>query len=152
MWLAVHEPHRIEKLVLASTSARFGEPDQWRDRAATVRADGLEAIVDAVLDRWFGPGFRDVRRYREMFLSTDREGYARCCDALAEWDVRDDLERIEAPTLVVAAADDPSTPPEQLRAIADAIPGARLETIANARHLANVERADEFNALLAEFL
>jgi 3-oxoadipate enol-lactonase len=152
MWLALHEPHRLDRLVLASTAARFGEPETWRERAATVRAEGLEAIVDVVLARWFTPSFPDVRRYREMFLSTDPEGYARCCDAIARWDVTGELTRVFAPTLAVVGADDPSTPPEHLRRIADEIPGSRLEVIAGARHLANVEFADRFNALLTEFL
>ena len=152
MRLALHAPERVEKLVLACTSPRFGEPTMWVQRAATVRTEGLEAIVDAVLERWFTPAFPDVRRYREMFLSTDREGYARCCDALARWDAREELDRIAAPTLVISGADDPSAPPEHGELIASRIPGARHETIAGARHLVNVEFAEEFNALLTEFV
>jgi 3-oxoadipate enol-lactonase len=150
MQLALDAPGRVERLVLASTSARFGDPQQWLDRAATVRSEGLEAIVDAVLARWFVSAPAD--RWREMFLSTDPEGYARCCEALAAWDARDVLGKIEAPTLVIAAAEDPSTPPEQLEQIARAVPGARFELIERAAHLANVERPDEFNRLLEEHL
>ena len=152
MWLALHEPERIEKLVLVSTSARFGDPAMWEERAATVRADGLEAIVDTVLARWFTPSFRDVERFREMFLSTDPEGYARCCEAIARWDVTGELTRVAAPVLVIAGAEDPSTPPEQLRAIAAEIPDSRLEVIERARHLVNVEFDAQFNALLEAFL
>jgi 3-oxoadipate enol-lactonase len=152
MWLALHEPERLDRLVLACTSARFAEPQFWHERAATVRADGIEAIADVVVERWFTPGFPEVQRYREMLLSTDPEGYARCCEALAQWDARGELANVTAPTLAIAGADDPSTPPEQLQSIAAAIPGARLETIPNARHLPNIERAAEFNALLADFL
>jgi 3-oxoadipate enol-lactonase len=150
MQLALDVPERIEKLVLACTSARFGDPQQWLDRAATVRADGLSAIADAVLARWFTTGGHE--RWREMLLSVDPEGYARCCEALAVWDARDSLAQIAAPTLVIAAEQDPSTPPEHLREIADGIPGARLELVARAAHLANIEQADEFNGLLEGFL
>ena len=150
--LALDAPERLERLALVSTSARFGPPEGWRERAALVRAEGLDAIVDAVLERWFTPGFGDVGRYRAMFLSTDREGYARCCDALARFDVRDDLRRIAAPTLALAAADDPSTPPEHLELIASRVPGARLEVIPGARHLVSAERPDEVNSLLVEHL
>jgi len=135
-----------------STSARFGDPAMWEERAATVRADGLEAIVDTVLARWFTPSFRDVERFREMFLSTDPEGYARCCEAIARWDVTGELTRVAAPVLVIAGAEDPSTPPEQLRAIAAEIPDSRLEVIERARHLVNVEFDAQFNALLEAFL
>jgi 3-oxoadipate enol-lactonase len=152
MWLALHEPERVEKLVLASTAARFGDPEQWLERAETVRTEGLEAIVDAVLARWFTPSFAETAHFREMFLSTDPEGYARCCDAIARWDVTGKLTRVSAPTLVIAATDDPSTPPDQLRAIAAEIPGSQLELIDGARHLANVEFHEQFNALLDDFV
>jgi 3-oxoadipate enol-lactonase len=150
MQLALDAPGRVEKLVLACTSARFGDPQQWLDRATTVRDEGLEAIVDAVLARWFVE--QPVARWREMFLSVDAEGYARCCEAIAAWDARDLLARIEAPTLAIAGDADPSTPPEQLRALAEGIPDARLEVLPNAAHLANIERAEAFNRLLEEWL
>jgi len=152
MRLAIDVSHRIERLVLACTSMRFGEPGQWRERAALVRAEGLEAIVDAVLPRWFTPSFAGVAPYREMFLSVDPEGYARCCEALAGWDGESELRRIEAGTLVVAGAEDPVSPPEHGEAIAARIPGARLAVLEGGAHLANVERADEFNRLLEEHL
>ena len=150
MQLALTAPERLDVLVLACTSARFGEPAHWNERAALVRDKGVEAVVDAVLGRWFTTGAPDG--FREMFLSTDRESYARCCDALARWDVREELDAIEAPTLVIAGEQDPSTPPEHGELIASRIPGARFEVIPKAAHLANVERADEFNRLLEEHL
>ena len=88
MQLALTAPERLERLVLACTAARFGDPGQWRERAALVRAEGLAAIVDAVLARWFTPRFADAGPYRDMLLSVDPQGYASCCDALAAWDVR----------------------------------------------------------------
>jgi 3-oxoadipate enol-lactonase len=150
MQVALDVPERVERLVVASTAARFGDPQQWLDRAATVRADGIEAIVDAVLGRWFVEA--PDPRWREMLLSIDREGYARCCEAIAAWDARGELARIGAPTLAIAAEADPSTPPEQLREIADGIPGARYEVLQDAAHLANIERAAAFNRLLEEWL
>jgi 3-oxoadipate enol-lactonase/4-carboxymuconolactone decarboxylase len=148
MRVAAVAPERVEKLVLACTATRFGDRQQWLDRAATVRAEGLEAIVDGVMARWFTPAYGDVSRWREMFLSVDREGYARCCEALADWDGADDLPRIEADTLVIAAAQDPTAPPAQ----APPVPGARFEVIDGAAHLANVEAADAFNRLVEEQL
>jgi 3-oxoadipate enol-lactonase len=152
MQLALDAPERLERLVLCCTSARFGPPEMWRDRAALVRAEGLAVIVEAALARWFSPTFPDVQRFRQMFLSTDAEGYARCCDALARWDARDELTRIAAPTLCIAGADDPTSPPEHLAQIAAAVAGARCTVIEHARHLANVERPGELNLLLREFL
>lgn len=152
MRLALDAPERVERLVLACTSARFGEPATWLERAALVRARGVEAVAETVVARWFTPRFADVRRYRRMLVATDGESYARCCEALARWDVRGELARVRAPTLAIAAADDPSTPPDHLERIAAEIAGARLAVIPNARHLANVERPDEFDRLLLEHL
>lgn len=152
MQLALSAPERLERLVLACTAARFGDPGQWRDRAALVRVEGLAAIVDAVLARWFTPRLADTGPYRDMLLSIDPEGYARCCDALAAWDVRGALAAVRAPTLVIAGADDPSTPPETVALIAAEISDARFEVIEQAAHIPSVEQADVFNRLIEEHL
>jgi 3-oxoadipate enol-lactonase len=152
MRLALDEPGRVDKLVLCSTSARFATPQFWQERADTVRRDGIEAVADVVLERWFTPGFRDVRRYREMLLSIPTEGYARACEALRDWDARGQLGRISAPTFAIAGAEDPSTPPADLEAILAEIPGADLLVVDDARHLVNVERANEFNDAVSAYL
>lgn len=152
MALARDLPERVDRLVLCCTSMRFSTPDFWTDRAAAVRRGGVEAIADTVLERWFTPGFPDVRRYREMLVSTPAEGYVRCCEALRDWDARGTLGSVQAPTLAVAGADDPSTPPAELEAIAAGIPGTELRVIDDVRHLVNVERADAFNDLLVTHL
>jgi len=151
MRIALDAPERLDLLVLAATAAQF-DAATYRARAATVRVDGLRDVVDGVMERWFTPAFPDVRRYREMFLATDPEGYARCSEAVAAWNVRGELGAVRAPTLCIAGADDPVTPPDALRSLADEIPAARLAVLPEARHLANVERAHEFNALLLEHL
>jgi len=152
MRIALDAAERVDRLLLVCTSARFGEPQGWRDRAALVREQGLEPIVDRVLERWFTPKFPDMRRYREMFLATDPGGYARCCDALAVWDGREEVATIGVPTLVVSGAEDPAAPPEDGALLADRIPNARHVVLPNARHLASVERADDVNRLLREHL
>jgi 3-oxoadipate enol-lactonase len=152
MQLALTAPERLERLVLACTAARFGEPEQWRERAALVRAEGLAAIVDAVLGRWFTPRFAGAAPYRDMLLAIDPEGYARCCDALAAWDVRGALAAVRAPTLVIAGADDPSTPPAGLEQLSAEIAGARFEVIEQAAHIPSVEQAGVFNRLIEEHL
>ncbi|MGH2889365.1 MAG: alpha/beta fold hydrolase, partial [Solirubrobacteraceae bacterium] len=114
-------------------------------------------VADAVVERWFTPAWarnqaESVARHREMIRSTAAEGYASCCDAIAELDLRAGLASVTAPTLVIAGAQDPSIPPAHGEAIAAAIPGARLVVLDPAAHLASVERADEVTALIAEHL
>jgi 3-oxoadipate enol-lactonase len=157
MWVAAHAPDRVERLVLCCTSAQLGPRKGWIERAATVRADGVGAIADAVLARWFTPGFavdhpEVIERMRAQLTATPPEGYAGCCEAIAEMDLRGDLPRVAAPTLVLAGADDPATPPEHGRVIAELIPGARFEVVAHAAHLANIERADLVTAMILRFL
>jgi 3-oxoadipate enol-lactonase len=149
MRVALDAPDRIDRLALCSTSARFATPEFWDRRAAAVRSGGVDAVADEVLDRWFTPGFSNVRRYRDMLVSTPAEGYARCCEAVRDWDVRGALGAVQTPTLAIAGADDPSTPLGELKAIVTEIPGSRLSVL-DGRHLVNVEQADPFNeALLA---
>lgn len=157
MWAAAHAPERIERLILCCTSAQLGPPETWHERAATVRAGGVQEVVDAVLERWFTPEFgrerpETVQRVRDVLCATPREGYAGCCEAIASMDLRPDLPGIRAPTLVIAGEEDPSTPPEHGRAIADAIPSAEFTVLAGARHLAPVERAEEVTELISGFL
>jgi 3-oxoadipate enol-lactonase len=157
MWVAAHAPERVDRLVLCCTSAQLGPRDGWIERAATVRAEGVGAIADAVLGRWFTAAFAAahpevIERMRGILSSTDREGYAGCCEAIADMDLTPDLPSIGAPTLVIAGAEDPSTPPEHGRRIADLIPGARFEVISPAAHLATIERPDLTTAMILRFL
>jgi 3-oxoadipate enol-lactonase len=152
MWLAMHAPERIDRLVLACTSARFGTRENWLARAATVRAEGMEAIVDAVLRLWFTPRtHRDepalVAAYREMMISAEPEGYAGCCEALGA-----ELATIRAPTLVLAGGEDPATPPASGTEIVGRISGARMSILEGAGHLANLEEPAAFNRLLLDHL
>ncbi|MFL5938069.1 MAG: alpha/beta fold hydrolase [Gaiellaceae bacterium] len=150
MQLALEAPARIERLVLAATSARFGTAETWDERIALVRRAGMEAVADAVLPRWFTPVFDDVQRFRRMLVSTPPEVYVRYCEILREYDVRGRIGDIPARTLAIAGAEDPTSPPEHLEAIAAEIADAHVVVIPNGAHLVNVERADEFNdALLA---
>ncbi|MFJ6153398.1 3-oxoadipate enol-lactonase [Micromonospora profundi] len=155
MWLAAHAPDRVRRLALLCTSASLGPPEQWRDRAATVRAVGLEAVADAVVARWFTPGFAAgrpdvVATHRAMLTATSPAGYAASCEAIATMDLRPDLARIDAPTLVVAGADDRATSVEHAREIVGRIPGARLAVVGAAAHLANVEQPGQVSRLLLD--
>lgn len=144
-WVAAHAPQRVERLGLCCTSARFSAPEAYRERAATVRAQGMAAVTGRVLERWFTPSFHRrhggvVDTFRAMLESIPRDGYAACCEAVAAFDARDYLARITAPTLVIAGEEDRATPLEQAERLRDGVPGARLVVIPQAAHLAAVEQ------------
>lgn len=154
-WIGLHAPERAGTLALLCTSARFGDPDPWHERAATVREGGTQAVADAVVGRWFTDAYAEaepetVRRMRDLIASTPAEGYAGCCEAIAAWDVVADLGDIAAPTLVVSGIEDPATPPEHQQVLADGIPGARLEAVTEAAHLASFQRPEVVTPLLRE--
>jgi 3-oxoadipate enol-lactonase len=153
--LAARDPQRVATLAVLCSSAHPGNEQGWRGRAATVRAEGTGAIADAVISRWLTPEFAAahpdvIGRLRATFAAHPDEGYARCCSVLAGLDLRPDLGRIVAPTLVVSGAEDQALPPEHQHVIADGVPGARLLTLSPAAHLANIEQAGRVtDALIA---
>jgi 3-oxoadipate enol-lactonase len=153
MQFAVASPERLDRLVLACTSARFGPRESWLERAALVRRGGIGPLVGPVLARWFTAGAPadEVARCRVMLEATPVEGYAACCEALAEWDFRPQLGDIEAPTLVLAGAEDPATPLAHAEEIARGV-DAPLRVLEGAAHLANIEQPAAFGSALAELL
>jgi 3-oxoadipate enol-lactonase/4-carboxymuconolactone decarboxylase len=157
MWLAACAPARIDRLALVCTAAFLPPPDRWRQRAATVRAEGTGALADALVGRWFTPAFvarrgEVVARMVGDLRAVDREGYASCCEAIASWDWRARLREVRAPTLVVAAAEDPATPPEDAYALGAAIADAQVTVVEGAAHLAIVEKPEPLAALLLAHL
>ena len=157
MWVAAHAPERVDRLALLCTSARLGPPEMWARRAETVVSQGVVAIADVIVGRWFTPAFAasspDVVVWaRKLLTGTPAGGYAACCAAVQTMDLVPALGSITAPTLVIAGAEDPATPPEHARAIAAGISGARLEIVPAAAHLANVEQPGAVTRLLLDFL
>lgn len=149
--LAAHRPERLTALSVVCSSARFGEPSVWRERAANVRTHGTESMIASRPGVWFAPGFESTPRGAalvEDLRSAQAAGYAACCDAVAAFDLRDELAGITVPTLVVAGREDPATPPAHAREIADCVPGATLVEVAGAAHLANTEYPDAVTSAL----
>jgi 3-oxoadipate enol-lactonase len=157
MWLGVNAPERIDRLAICCTAMHLPPAEMWTDRAAQVRAEGMGVVIEATMERWFTPEFPKrspdvVERIREAFLATDPEGYAGHCEALAEVDLRGQLDAVAAPTLVIAGSDDPVGTPERMTAVAEEIAESRLVVLPSTRHLAAVERADEVTRELQQHL
>ncbi len=138
--LAIRHPDRITSLMLCCSSAQFGPPSGWRDRAEMVRDVGLMAIQDMLFDRWFTPNYGDTSHAEAMLERVDPEGYAACAEALAMFDVRDRLGDVRVPTLIIAGADDIATPFDHAEELARGIRGAEFVLVPEAGHLANLER------------
>lgn len=157
--LALSEPKRLERLVVADATAGYPAPahQMWRDRIAAVEAGGMEAVADGTLGRWFTQGFREgepatIERVRKMILGTDPKGFVGAAGAIIGYNVADRLGEIACPTLVMVGAEDQATPPAMSEALARGIPGAELEIIPGAAHISSIGQAGAFNARLAKFL
>jgi len=155
----LRDPRPFQSLVLADTSSRIPPEAHpvWESRIAAVSTPaGMAAVAPATLERWFTAPFRErepqtVARIDKQIRATPIAGYIGCSRAIMQLNVTERLGKIACPVLVLVGDQDPGTPPAMAEAIARAIPGARLEVIAQAAHLANIEQPGQFNALMQRF-
>ena len=155
-WLALNAANRVRKIVLCNTAARIGTADGWNARIDAINKDGLASLSTGILDRWFTPGFRErkprtVDRFRKILEATPAESYRSTCSAIRDTDMRGEVSRIGAPTLVIAGTQDLATPPEDGRYLADRIVASKYVELDTA-HLSNVELPIRFSEEVLEFL
>jgi len=158
IWLAANAPERITSLaVVCSALVPLPSAQAWLDRVGRVRAEGMDAIVDMAVPRWFTPAFPQrspevVAAVVEGLRATNPDGYAGCGDAIARLDLRPLLPSVKSPTLVISGAEDPAAPPAQGATAALGIAGARLRVIRGASHFAHIETPGPVaDALLGHF-
>jgi 3-oxoadipate enol-lactonase len=157
---AIAQPGRIGRLLPCCCRAQM-VPEfaaLWRELIATVKAQGIEPIVEPTLARWFPEPFRaahpDVMEaLRKMIRRTSVQGYLDCAGAFLGLALEDRLPRIRARTLYLSGADDHrGGPPPLMAGLAARVPGARHASVPAAAHIANVQNPDGFNRLLIDFL
>lgn len=155
--LALRDPGRIHRLILCDTAHRIGTDAMWNERIETVRNSGLTGIADAVLERWFAPGYRNREvelwnLWRTMLVQTPAEGYAATCGAIRDADYTSRLAELALPVLCICGKQDQATPPELMEEMASLLPNAILNLIRDAGHLPCIERPDALATLVYEFL
>jgi 3-oxoadipate enol-lactonase len=155
IWLAAHSPKRVSSLVLCSTSAHYDDHGPWIDREASVRWVGTSGLAPQIVASWFTPNWAAahpevVEQTIQMISKTSDEGYCACCGAIATWDGRRLLGRIDTPTLVIGASQDVGTPiTPHAKTLAAGIARAKLEILDGA-HLAIIEQAERANRLISQ--
>ncbi|MDY0271370.1 MAG: 3-oxoadipate enol-lactonase [Advenella sp.] len=155
-WLGIHATEKLEKLIVCNTAAKIGQEAGWNERAALVRSQGMNPVADGSAGRWFTEGFVQanpaiVNELINGLRQTDAEGYAGCCEALAQADLRDNIALIKTPALIVAGSHDPVTTVADADTMAEKIAGSSRVDL-NASHLSNIEASDAFNSALEAFL
>ncbi|MBP3980135.1 3-oxoadipate enol-lactonase [Acidovorax sp. JG5] len=159
LWLGVHAGERLNHLVVCNSAAKIGTAEGWQTRAALVRDKGTAAMAELAASspgRWFTEPFIAaqpalVATAQGWIADIAPEGYAACCDALAQADLRGAMAAIRVPTLLIAGASDPVTTVADAQAMQRAIGGARLAEVP-ASHLSNLEAPVAFDDALAAFL
>ncbi len=153
--LAAKRPDLISALVLMDTAAQIGTPEMWQTRIDGIRANGVASLADAILERWFTPGFREsdpqFAAWKNMLVRTPLEGYVGCCAAIAGADYTESTRSLSLPVLAMAGAEDGSTPPDLVRGTAE-LCGAEFALIDGAGHIPCVEQPAETARLINDFL
>lgn len=155
-WLAINKAERFSHVIVCNTAAKIGQEQAWNDRAALVRTQGLEPIASTAAGRWFTEGFVAQNADVVATLSANlgagsAEGYASCCEALAQADLREQLKDITVPVLIIAGRQDPVTTVEDGQFMLDRTPNAEIFAI-NASHISNIEAPAEFNQAVRSFI
>ncbi|MEE4346968.1 MAG: 3-oxoadipate enol-lactonase [Paracoccaceae bacterium] len=153
--LAVKRMDLIRAMVLSNTGAKIGQPAMWDERIAAVKAGGIEALADGIMERWFSAPFRKTdafHAWRNMLVRQPAEGYVGCSAAISGTDFYTPTSGLRLPTLGIAGADDGSTPPDLVRETVELIPGSQFHLIRKAGHLPCVEQPEEYAAVLTKFM
>lgn len=155
-WLAIYQAERFNKVVVCNTAAKIGEEKAWLERAALVREHGLEQIAATAASRWFTDSFIQANPDVVAALSQDlatgsKLGYANCCEALAVEDLREEIQGISIPLLVVAGKQDPVTTVADAQFIVDQVADSQMLEV-DASHISNIEQSDAFNQGILEFI
>jgi 3-oxoadipate enol-lactonase len=154
--LALRAPERFVGMALCDTAPKVGDATFWAQRMEAVRSGGTATIADAIMERWFSPNFQSERPeelagWRNMFLRSDRDGYAATCATLRDTDLTQTIGAIALPVLVVGGSEDRATPPDLVRACADAIPNARFVLIDGVGHIPSIEQPETLASMLGDF-
>ena len=153
--LAIKRLDLVRGLVLSNTAARIGTPELWQRRIAEVRTTGLETYAKAAMQRTLGPKYQihpNLPYLHDLLTNTQSDGWTGCAAAIAGCNFYTTTAALRLPTLVIAGANDGTTPPDLVHETADLIPGHRFALIRGAGHLPMVEKPTEFAALLDTFL
>lgn len=155
-WLGVHFPERFSGLMLANTAFSFPPASMWADRARLAREQGMAPLMEATLDRWLTKSFQQrnpgrVAEVSGMISGTAGEGYARCCEVLAQTDLSAAVPGIAIPVRVICGEHDKSTTPERGNELAAKIPQADV-VVLNAAHISSIEAAEDFANALKKFV
>jgi 3-oxoadipate enol-lactonase len=155
--LALEYPEDVHVLVISACPSTLSDEGRqiMAERGAVAEREGMGAVVDATMQRWFTRSFLERgggEPFRQRLLSDNVEGWARAWRAMAAIDTTTRLGSINVPTLCLAGEVDVSSPPHIVQAIAQGIPGARFVVVPGAPHMLFIEQTRVVADAIANFL
>ncbi|CAN7716362.1 3-oxoadipate enol-lactonase [Neorhizobium sp. LjRoot104] len=150
-------PDLVKALIFSNTAHKIGTAESWAARIAAVEQNGIDSILDAIMERWFTAPFRKPENaayeaYCNMLVRQPTFGYSGTCAAIRDADFTEAAKKIAVPALCIVGREDGSTPPELVKSFADLIPGACYEIIEGAAHIPCVEAPAAHAALIRGFI
>lgn len=154
--LAAARPDLIKGLILCDTAHKIGPPEIWETRIQSISKDGIAALSDGILQRWFSARFHqdrpdELELWRAMLTRTPIEGYLDTCRAIQKADLTELTKGLRLPSVCVVGSEDGATTPDLVRSTADLL-GADLHEIKGAGHLPSVEKPDVLAGIIGDFL
>jgi 3-oxoadipate enol-lactonase len=157
LFLAQRHADRFDRIIAcdcgpASTPA---SAQQWKERIDIAAKDGIGALVEPTIGRWFPPDFVAAKppvldKVRQMIRTTPIAGFSGCAQALSDYDLRPGLAGIDRRTLLIVGTKDATL--AGIRQIKEAVPGAALVELEGAGHISNVEQPAAFTGAIRDFL
>lgn len=156
---AADNPDRVRSLSLvgAGPGTPADQKEKQREIAASIERDGLAERAEAEVEEAFSAHTKETRPellglYREILRSNDPDGYAASMRGMVEFDLREHLDAIEAPTLLVAGENDTVTPPLASLLLADGIAESRIVVLQDVGHMIPVAAPKELAGAVQDFL
>ena len=154
--LAAGRPDLTQAVVLCDTAHKIGSAELWNGRIAAVESDGLAAIADGILERWFSARFRaeqsvELAGYRHMLTRTPPDGYVGTCAAIRDTDLTETTRQLGLPSLCVVGDEDGATPLDLVGSLAELLPDSRFKTIPGSGHLPCIDQPQVLAGLILGF-
>lgn len=148
-------PDKMNGVIFCDTAHKIGTDAIWNDRIAMIERDGMEAVADATMERWFTAAFRashpTFSMWRSMLLRTPALGYCDLSRAIRDADFTGDCAALDIDALCICGADDGATPPALMQDFAARLPRARYLELAECGHIPCVEQPERLAQEIAGF-
>jgi 3-oxoadipate enol-lactonase len=155
--LAERHPDRFERIIVCDSPCQSTpqSSQQWEERIAVAQKQGIEALVEPTVARWFPPEILAknppyVDKVRAMIRATPVNGFIGCAAALADHDYASAVATVKHPVLFLGGEKDAATAP--MRKLNEKLPGSRFVALAGAGHISNMDRPAEFTKAIRDFL